>query len=112
MQIVELALQKLGLEVHSVTNPTTIMEVVSALFDRNCHVKVDKDKLTSLFESWIPPFIQVATEGIYEQQGKLLVWSQRSGSRGTMWLVKAIAPALTLLVCLLPHSCSELKQKA
>ncbi len=79
----ELALQKLGLEVHSVTNLTTIMEVMSALFQRNCHVKVDKDKLTSLFESRIPPFIQVATEGIYEQQGKLLVWSQRSGSQGT-----------------------------
>ncbi|CAK9867873.1 unnamed protein product [Sphagnum jensenii] len=82
-EIVELALQKLRLEVHLVTNPTTIMEVVSALFERNCHVKVDKDKLTSLFENWIPPFIQVATEGIYEQQGKLSVWSQRSGSRGT-----------------------------
>ncbi len=109
----ELALQKLGLEVHSVTNPTRIMEVVSALFQRNCHVKVDKDKLTSLFESWIPPFIQVAAEGIDEQQGKLLVWSQKSGSRGTYVACEGHSSSPDTPGVFTPsHSYSELKQKA
>lgn len=89
------------------------MEVMSALFQRNCHWKVDKDKLTSLFESWIPPFIQVAAEGTDEQQGKLLVWSQRSGSWGTYVACEVHSSSPDTPGVFTPsHSYSELKQKA
>ncbi len=64
-------------------------------------MKLDKDKLTSLFESWIPPFIQVATKGYMSSKGSRWFGHNGLGVGELMWLVKTIAPALTLLVCFL-----------
>lgn len=61
LQVTEIALRRLGVIVIPVSNPKMLVDVLSALLNRSLRTTLDRKKLSSLFERWIPPLVRTSS---------------------------------------------------